>query len=110
MTHRGLIARGLPVSAVRRAWRKLMYDKITVKIARKDLTAAFEDLLSKQNFSQASALEEEQKQSRHDTTMHQIHSLLINDLTADNHILLMFCKCEPLSLTFMKHTATNMSD
>ena len=54
----GLISTGFPASALRRAWRKFMYDKIPAQNTRKVLTEAFDEWLNKQNFSQASADED----------------------------------------------------
>ena len=64
-----------------------MYDKIPAQNTKKVLTTAFEEWLSKQNFSQSSADEDQQRQRRKDATQHQLESCLINGLTAINHIL-----------------------
>ena len=64
-----------------------MYDKILAQNTRKVLTEAFDEWLNKQNFSQASADEGQQRQQRKDATQHQFESFLINGLTAINHIL-----------------------
>ena len=58
----GLISRGFPASALRRAWRKFLYDKIPAQSTRKVLSNAFEEWLSKQIFSRSNADEEQQGQ------------------------------------------------
>ena len=49
---------------LRRAWRKLIYDKILAQATRKTLTAEFETWLDQQDFSQACLDEEQQKLKR----------------------------------------------
>ena len=64
----GLISRGFLVSALRRAWRKFVYDKIPAQATRKTLTAEFEMWLNQQDFSQACLDEERQKLQRIEST------------------------------------------
>ena len=105
----GLISRGFPASALRRAWRKFMYDKIPAQNTRKVLTEAFDEWLNKQNFSQASSDEEQQRQQRKDATQHQLESFLINGLTTINHILRV-TNGNLKTLEDMKQAAASMAD
>ena len=74
----GLISRGFPISALRRAWRKFVYDKIRAQATRKTLTAEFEMWLDQQDFSQACLDEEQQKLKRIESTQRELESFLIN--------------------------------
>ena len=86
-----------------------MYDKIPAQNTRKVLTEAFDKWLNKQNFSQASADEEQQRQQRKDATQHQFESFLINGLTAINHILRV-TNGNLKTLEDMKQAAASMAD
>ena len=105
----GLISRGFRASALRRVWRKFMYDKIPAQNTRKVLTEAFEEWLGKQIFSQSSADEDQQRQRTKDATQHQFESFLINGLTAINHILRV-TNSRLKTLEDMKQVAISMAD
>ena len=105
----GLISKGFPASALRRTWRKFMYDKIPAHNTRKVLTEAFDEWLNKQNFSQTSADEDQQRQKFKDATQHQFESFLINGLTSINHILRV-TNSKLKTLEDMKQAAASMAD
>ena len=104
----GLISRCFPASALCRAWRIFLDDKIPAQSTRKVLSDAFEEWLGKQNFSLSNANEEQQRQPRLDSTQQQFDSFLINSLTAVNHIL-KHSGGNPLSLDYMKQMAAAMA-
>ena len=104
----GLISRGFPVSALRRAWRKFVYDKILAPATRKTPTADFEKWLDQQDFSQACLHEEQHKLKRIESTQHEFESFLINGLAAVNHML-KSTNCQPLTLNDMKQVAAKMA-
>ena len=81
-----LIARGFPVTAIKRAWNKFIYEKIQQPAVRHKLT---EDLLSwlrKQDFSGAFPDEENKKEEQKNKCLRHYEGTLMCGLVALNHI------------------------
>ena len=107
----GLIARGFPVTAIKRAWNKFIYEKIQQPAVRHKLT---EDLLSwlrKQDFSGAFPDEESKKeeQKKKNKCLKHYEGTLMCGLVALNHILRAL-KLPAVASKEMQQIAKQMAD
>ena len=105
----GLIARGFPVSAIKRAWNKFIYEKIQQPAVRHKLTNQLIAWLQKQDFSAAFPDEENKKGEQWKKSLSHYQNTLMCGLVALNHILGAL-KLPQVTATYMHQVAHDMAD
>lgn len=105
----GLIARGFPLSAIKRARNKFIYEKIEQPAVRYNLTKELLQWLSQQDFSKMYPDEESRREAHQRKALNHYEGTLMCGLVALNHIM-QALKLPCLTAKYMQGIARDMAD